>query len=366
MKIGVVTWFKYNNYGTKLQALALQIFLKKKGFSPELLNFELPDSANKKNEFSFYNLFGRILKKIIRLTNYKNINQKENNMSNIISNNCDISRFIHNENDYINLCNSYDYLIFGSDQIWNPNWFHSFYYADYDSIKTKRIAYAPSIGVKSIPDILQPKYKKALSRFISIGMREKNGCNLISNLINKRVDEVLDPVFLLSKDEWRKYESNSLNINHPYILCYMLTDNKKYWKAIKKYSKKIKKELVIIPVGGYSYISSKNVVDNCGIGDFIKLFDNCDEVITDSFHGTVFSLIFNKNFSVLERHNPSLSSSENDRIINILRLMGLEKRKVSYNSSYIPILGKIDYKKVNSIIEKNVKLSKNYLDKALR
>lgn len=366
-KIGVITWFRYNNYGTKLQALALQVYLRKNGFEPELIDFELEDSIKaKKNGINLYSFFCRILRKMAKLINYKHINEKENNMPNIIKNNCNISNYINNKDEYISTCNKYDYLIFGSDQIWNPNWFHPYYYANFDSIKVKRIAYAPSIGVKLLPDNLLNNYKEALLRFDNIAMREKNSCKLIEKLTSKKVCEVLDPVFLLSRAEWSKYESDNKFADEKFILCYILTDNKNHWKAIKKYAKESGKKMVVIPVGGYSYFSCKDVIDNCSANDFLRLFDECDEVITDSFHGTVFSIIYNKKVTVFERHDPKSSYSENERIINILNIVGLSDILIPFNSKTIKKTCEFDYKNINKVIQKRIIESKNYIDSSLK
>ena len=136
MKIGIITWFGGGNYGTNLQAIALQGYLRKLGYSVQLLNFEI--EAPKKEKLSFLQKIKRQPQKYAikyALKKYKTqIETRYQKMKAEIQRNCVFTEKITSEQNYIDVCNKCDILICGSDQIWNPNWYHRFYYADYDQI----------------------------------------------------------------------------------------------------------------------------------------------------------------------------------------------------------------------------------------
>lgn len=365
MKIGVITWFKYENYGTVLQALAFQKYLKNKEVDVELINFELNNNEVKSKNIKI-DILKRIVSKIICKYNkykYKSLfENKSKKFKDIINKNCRVSKVINNKNEYIKKCNEYDIIFFGSDQIWNPNWYHPFYYANYNEIKTKLVSYAPSFGVSELTDNIE-NIKRAISRFSYISVREEEGKQIIKKLNGKEVPIVCDPTLLLSCEEWTKMEEKTVNNYNDYILCYMLSDNSNHWKAIKKLAKKEKKKLVIIPIGGVSYIQSKYIVRDCSIGNFLYLIKNADYIVTDSFHGTVFSILYNKNFFTFERHNPKNKMSQNSRIHNLLNIAGAEACLIKYNCREIKEIhlnGEF-YNNLGGLIKE----SKNYINSIL-
>jgi hypothetical protein len=207
----------------------------------------------------------------------------------------------------------------------------------------------------------------SLPRFnFKLGKREESGKKIIKKILNKEVDMVMDPTFLLDSVDWEFYEQPIDYIKEKYILCYLLTDNRKHWKAIIQFAKHENKELIIIPVGGYSYVKSRNVIKNCSVGNFLYLIKNADVVITDSFHATVFSTIYRKNFLVFERHNPNTIESQNSRIYNLLNCLGAEQCLLSYNTKKINKMFNINYSKIESKLNKEIKKSKDYLKNVLK
>ena len=340
MKIGIITWFKYENYGTKLQAIALQQYLRKLNYNVDLINFELNDQANmpiiKKNFLQkIFTFLGRIIYKYERIIYKKQFEKKSTDLETIINKNCNMTKKINNEQEYIDICNDYDCLIFGSDQIWNPNWYHNFYYGNFKDIHTKLIAYAPSFGVNTIPEEKKESITNALKRFSKLAMREQRGCEIVDELLSIKTDIVVDPTLLLTEDEWTKYEDRSCLTKDKYVLCYFLSDNRHHWKAVRQFAKKKKLKLVVIPHDPFSYIASKNVVRSCNVGNFLALIHNAEYVVTDSFHGTVFSIIYKKQFTIFERHHPNNIISQNSRIYNILNIIGKKDILLKYNTKEI-------------------------------
>lgn len=366
MKIGVITWFKYENYGTVLQAVAMQKYLKSQGYDVELVDFEADDSYKRKKSF-FYEKFGRLIFKIENKLYKEEFIKRSNDFKKIIKENCKISKKVNNKDEYIEICNKYDVLLFGSDQIWNPLWYNPFYYANFEEINTKLVAYAPSFGVNYIADDKKSNISKALKRFDFFGMREQRGCEIVKELIGKDVNTVVDPTFLLDKNEWKDIEEDIPEVKEKYILCYFLGDNKNHWKAVKKFANKKKMKLIVIPniTNGYSYIQSKNTLKSVNVGNYISLIKNAEYIVTDSFHGAVFSIIYQKNFSLFERHNPKAGASQNSRLYNLLDMANINFVLVNFGDNNI-IENKINYDEVNKRISLKINESKNYLKNSLK
>lgn len=363
MKIGVITWFREENYGTILQAFALQKYLKKIGVNPELINFEIPEKSKRKIKVSsLYDFWGKIANRLDHIIHRRDYKNKSIYFKKFIDDNCILSKKVDNEKEYINLCNEYNTIICGSDQIWNPNWYHPFYYCNYNEITSNIISYAPSFGVNKIPSEYEAKYKEALNKMSKISVREQNGKEIVFNLIEKNPNVVVDPTFLLSAKEWDKFCDSSLTPSFDYILCYMLSDNINHWKAIKRFAKSKKMKLIVIPHNGFSCIESKYIMRYAGPSNFIDLIKHSKYMVTDSFHGTVFSIIFKKQFILFERHNPKSKTSQNSRLYSILSLSNLEDRMVHFNSKFIPNMKDITYSNINNDnINKMILNSKDFL-----
>lgn len=366
MKIGVITWFKYENYGTVLQAVALQKYLRSIGADTELVNYKLDDRKVRKHEpINFYAFTGKILHRIAKAFYKEEDYNKSFKFQEFLKRNCRFSRLVDNSKNYIKLCNSYDYLFFGSDQIWNPEWYSSYYFGNFQEIMVERVAYAPSFGVMSIPDELKETYAEALERFAALSVREKSGIDIIKALIGKNAELVVDPTLLLAEKEWEEMERRDFALGEDYILCYMLTDNKNHWKAIRAFVRQKKMKLVIIPSGGHSYFERSEIKKDCGPEDFLALIHGAKYVITDSFHGSIFSLIYKKQFFVFERHSPKSFSSQNSRIYSLLKLLDLEPLLQNYNSDSIRFHDSINYALVWKKLDRFIGDSKRYIKKSL-
>ena len=362
MKIGIITWFKYENYGTALQAIALQKYLRTRGFDVELINYTIEE---KRRRNIFEKFFSRLILKINKIIYKKSFIKKSEDFKKIIYDNCNVTQEVKTKEEYIKICNTYDVIIFGSDQIWNPDVYHAFYFANFSEIKCKRVAYAPSFGMNHIPETKKQEIKEALERFSNISVRENEGCQIVKDLISKDVSTVVDPTLLLTKNEWGKLEEPLDICNEDYILCYFLSDNIYHWKAAKKFAKQKKLKLVLIPHDGLSYVKSKYTIRNCNVGNFLSLIKNAKYVITDSFHGSIFSIIYEKQFILFERHNPMDKLSQNSRLYNLLNILGLEKVLLKYGTNSIKEDENIDYFDVKEKLEFLIEDSKEYLKKSI-
>lgn len=386
MKVGVVTWFSYENYGTKLQAIALQEYLKKIGAEPILLNFTPPEEVqNKKKKtwtkkceeltsikdllIKIHNKCYRYAENIGRSKYKREIDERKNKFKEIISSMCVLSEEIDTVEKYINICNQMDCLIFGSDQIWNPNWFHPFYYADFNAIRTKKIAYAASIGVSEISEERKNSYRKSLASFHSIGIREKTGQQIIREVCTQNVEQVVDPTLLHTRDEWDtllRIKQEEADSSEDYICVYFLGENLKHWKTVYSIAKRENLKVKIIPNVGSSYLRKGQVLANASVQDFVKTIRNAKYIFTDSFHATVFSVLYNCNFYTFERFSSGNELSQNSRIFDFLSSLNLEKRILGYNTFEIREVSKIDYEVINEKLHELIQKSKDFLNKSMR
>lgn len=376
MKIGIITWFKYNNYGTKLQAIALQKYLRKCGHEVMILNFSLDDSKNiyrKKSNDSIY-------QKVIKRTNYyvmelllfmakkkydNQLRARDDKFDSLIKDCCILTKPITDDNEFIQVCNEFDVIICGSDQIWNPNWYNRYYYADFPGIFARRISYAPSMSVNSIDNNIKGELIRSLSGFSVITVREEKGAQIIGDLLNKEIEVVADPTMLLKANEWDEFLQVSKKVSKGYVLCYFLTDNKMHWKAAERFAKNNELNMKIIPQHGYSFFQKGDVCASAGVEEFVELIRNASVVLTDSFHATVFSLIYNVKFRTFERFKENSTTSQNSRIYNLLESLDINNYIVRYGNNIIDDKIKIDYKKVNAKMENIIDNSKKILLTAL-
>lgn len=344
MRLGIVTWFEYENYGTKLQAYALQSYLRNMGHDAELVNFIIEDKSSS-SLHPKVSLRRRIsnhvsyeLKKTAERRFASFLMEKSQKMNSFIAENCHLSRPIHSNKEYIEICNQYDALLFGSDQIWNPNWIHPYYYADFEEITTPRIAYAPSLGIANVPDTVSSDMRKKLNRFQSLSVREAQGGDEIYKLTGRQPQLVVDPTLLLDSNDWLNLAERS-DASLPksrYVLCYFLSDNSNHWAAVKHYAKENGVELLIIPQTGFAYWQKNAMIEKtAGVEDFVTLIKNAECVFTDSFHACVFSLLFQKKFAVFERFAKTDPSAQNTRIYNLLNLAGENARLLPYGAKSI-------------------------------
>ncbi len=368
-KIGIITWFTGPNYGTNLQAIALQYYLRKQGYEVNIINYEVPYLRQTK---TIKNLIRKVIYQpknwIVKyaLNKYRNeIEERDNKLTMAIQKNCVLTSKVRNLNELINTCNSYDLLICGSDQIWNPNWYNRFYFADYDEITTRRIAYAPSMGVNAISDTVIPDIKRSISKFDYVSVRENKAADLLEACTGRRPTVVVDPTFLLSKEEWECIFELEKTEDQDYILAFFLNDEYNHLKATRKFAKRNSCRLILIPYKGMTYLQSADICADAGLEDMLRLIKNAKYVVTDSFHITVFSIIFNKQFFTFQRFKDDEFTSQNVRVINLLELTGLEGRLIPFRSKNIVDIDNIIYSECMIKLDNEIKNSKKYLKTAV-
>ncbi len=359
MKIGILTFQKAINYGAVLQLYALQKIVRKLGVDTEVINYISPKLKNDYKIIRRNDGLKNLLASIFcakafyeRKRRFKVFEKKYFNLTDELYSKGDLSR----------ICNEYDYLITGSDQVWNYTITNtdSTYMLDFVEDSNKKISYAASFGVAQIPDKLKVWYKNLLQDFKAISVREKQGQAIIKSLCNKEVSVVLDPTFLLTKKDWTKLNISDTK-NKKYILVYCLRRSNLLNEFAEKLKAKTGFEIIVLNPR-IRNIYDKSSAYSSGPKEFIGLFMNAEYVLTNSFHGTAFSINFNKKFLVDLDINSAIST--NSRLLNILSLLGLEDRIID-NIDIEKMYQDIDYSKVNTILDEERRKSINYLKMSL-
>lgn len=386
-KIGIFTPVGVYNYGTKLQALAMQEIIRKKGFDTEIVLLNEKKGIIGKFKYligkTVYLIFhdlhaNRRYNKYIReyypdLQSKDLIKSLKQRLASLEKSDKDytIIRFI-DKSDLKRHTSLYKAVVCGSDQIWHPitnrNDFWTLQLVD-DTVP--RISYAPSLGIDSIPKDAIPFFRNFLKTFSHISVRELSGAHLIQGLTEKKVHVVLDPTLLAGRTVWDKLLENNMEItNASYCLCYMLGTNAHHREVVKEVAKKL--NLVIY---NFSHFKKFNEADehlgctqlfDITPSQFVSLISKAKFVITDSFHCTAFSAMYHIPFITLLRYGKSDYNSTNSRVYSLLSQFNLENRILSENADLDEILNsKIDFDNFEMILAQKRIESNSYLDNAL-
>lgn len=371
IRIGILTFQDSANYGALLQAYALQKFLETLEYRVEIINYQSP-----KRKYCRQTFFKRIRSILWKNTFYKIIKDKERQKKTDYFRNTylNLSKQLYLDKKALYLCNDlYDAFIVGSDQVWNSHNTNgdSSYYLDFVLNSKKKIAYAPSFGRTQISDSEKIELGKNLKDFTAISTREKSGAKILETILQQDISIMIDPVFLLSRSQWNRL-INFYTCKAPYILCYFMPGNKIIERKIESIAEQLRETTgyEIINVGKKDYARIFYRTSDCfgnGPLEFISLIKNAKFVITNSFHGTAFSIIYHKIFWVPVFKEMDGGGVFNTRILEMLDYFSLSDRAIDVNErnvDYTSIISKgeeIDNKIVKSRIE-----AINYLEKSLR
>lgn len=351
MKASIITMTSTYNYGATLQAYALQEFLIKQGHECNLIDHM--SRAEKHRRIKLSDLSRANLK----MLPYKRKLERG------------YTRFECFYVEHMNMTSRYatvdelkasppdsDVFISGSDQVWNPKDPKlDRFLLDFVPDDRLKISYAASMGNPNLPEDKKGKYVEALKRFDAISVREREAYNMIQPLTEKPVSINCDPAFLLNADEWRALEKPVKGLKPgEYVLCYMLHLPVWFNEWIKEVKKQTGKKIVFVGLNGHRTVFRDKYVRDAGPGEFLWLIDNADTVVSSSFHGNVFSLIFGKKLiSTPDKNRP-------DRIHNLLRMFDENSReKYDPTPEYCPEA--VDCKKIEEIAQAERERSKNYL-----
>lgn len=344
----IITLFDNVNYGNKLQNYAMQKILEDKGFICETgIYKEKPVFLSKK---------GVLLSKLPPITQKIKEKKKKHEKFEKIQEFSkkwiktdkteysfyDMSKFDHEK---------YDYIFVGSDQVWH-NWTDTKEELDYFFLKfvpqNKRVCISPSFGFDEFPDEYIMKYKEGLMGFSMLSCREKSGCDLIKSLTGKNATLLIDPTLMLDKNSWDLLiEHPNIDIPEKYAVFYFLSSVPNFEKAIIREECEKKGYMIIdlMDINGRYYCSSP--------GEFLYYIKNADYIYTDSYHGSIFSIIYKKNFNIYTRKDNG-GTKMNSRIYTLFDSLKIDKNVNERN-----------FGTINEKIIENQKIFNDFLDKAI-
>lgn len=318
-RVGVITFHDYDNYGAILQSYALQRKLKEMGTYPEIIDYRCDYISNpfrlvnlkKKGLFNYiYGAIGHIC--YIPRRRQCNLFRKHMRYSQPVS-----------KGNMGAVAGKYDIYIAGSDQIWDYKLtnFDTTYFLDFVKKGKKKCSYAASIGEHEPPEQYRKKYSSLLKDFDQILVREDYGADIVESLTGSRPGITCDPTLLLTADEWTSLLKEP-RCKNKYILVYQLGINKELVDFVRRLKKKTGLRVVYIP---FPLVGLMNCSCKIAIGpaQWMGLFKNAEYVISDSFHGVVYSLLFNRNFfAMVNGHHM------NRRVQQLLKMVGLSHRTI--------------------------------------
>lgn len=334
MKIGIITMHKVINFGSLLQAYALQEKIKQLGYENEIIDYDFPP---KKNLSLVQRIIFWIYSFLVNVFSLGAIWRKKNRFKRFYNLNIRTTEKLYT-NQSIH-CNPpvYDIYMSGSDQVWNPNFIKAdtSFLLSFAPLEKKHVSYASSFAVNELDENFCNLYAEYLGKYQNICVRERSGVDIVKSLTGKDAQLVCDPTILLTRDDWDKLANkSSLSIDEKYILVYVLNYMFNPYPKIEELIKAVQKELgnlkIIYLEGRKKDVFSRNskVIKDAGPNEFLYLFKHASFVITTSFHGAAFSLIYGKPlYGVVKDVN-----SIDGRITSLLNRVGLNQAITCYNS----------------------------------
>ena len=399
MKTATVTWITYNNYGTELQAFALQHYIEELGveniilsdsniveelYNKMALSYSNSDtdiqnvnnitSYNSKESVIFRGInYAHKVKKSIKKRRKKKLAMQEkffqhdtDKLFEEFKRNKLKIQYNIQKNHLESLNNSFDAFICGSDQIWSllKQNFDPYFFLNF--VKKKKIAYAASVGANTIDETFINTLEKLLGDFNYLSVREKETSLQLTEMLSRRVNWVVDPTLLYDKAFWvEQIKEIKLKNKKEYLVCYFLENKDWYFEYALDLAEYMNLKLIIIP-SRKEYLHKKFVYNRpVGPLEFVKFIEQASFVLTDSYHGALFSINFNKQFVYLKRFSDSDYNCQNVRIYSILNYLKLSQLIIEdkkFEKSDIKI---VDYNLVNPLIDRFREKSKRYIYRSL-
>ena len=358
-RIGIITYHRAYSYGARLQAYATATYLNSIGHSAEIIDY-----ANI-GEGARPGISTRSLKTFIKSTisyilSIPNEDKRRERFQYFLETYMPLSAQRYMDTDSLkSIEERYDYIITGSDQVWCPviNLGDLNFLLDFVKDNRKKLAYAGSFGVSELNKKDFSDYRECLSTFHHVTVREKEAQDLVNDMLGYRPEIVLDPTFLLPASHWRDLAINPIKKKQKYILCFkILSVNPLYYKLIDQLHQKTGYKIIHID-SSYRYKPVKGkLYATAGPLEFIGLIKDAEMVVTNSFHGTVFSILFNKPFYTILNDN-----GRNSRLTTLAERFQLTDRLITASDDLKDLNLSIDYSQRNNLVEDAAEASRQVL-----
>ena len=373
MNLGLITYHSAYNFGSAMQAYATQNTLAYLDHQVDLINYRMEE------QYRFYRSLYRTsygvktwIKDLFLIPCHNGRLQRIDRFEKFFVDYFTLTSEVKDPEVVAEQCQQYDAIISGSDQIWNKHscelehndWRYMEPYL-LKGFNGRKISYASSVG--NMTDEELQRILPELRSFDALSFRESSSAEKMTELLSRPVETVLDPTFLLTKDDWISNLKLRKNDNERYILVYSLGGPKQLLKLLPVISKLAKKrdcKAKIVTPFAYLPYPGKHIEYHLEYGpiEFLNALYNAEAVVTDSYHGTVLSVNFGKDF-----YSVCKSGGSEFRKTDILDRLGLHERIV-YDVSTIPelCLSPIDYAAVYDKLDELRQHSLNYLKTALK
>lgn len=350
MKVGIITFHRAMNYGAILQAYALQHAIEKLGHDSEIIDYRsqsIEESASPLRGFKKHSGFVTSTKQLVFRA------RKNFGFYQFFNKYIHLSEKVKTNEELAALSDKYDSIFTGSDQVWNLGCSgnDSTYFLEFLEDSSKKNSYAASFGQDTLYDNGTVDFNKVLSDYNAISVRERSGVSIVKDVANRDAEVVLDPTLLLTESEWKGVIAKR-PIREKYIFVYFLRPPKELLKYVDLLAEKT----------GYKVVNAKTSLDffkKNSPADFLAWIYYSEYFVTNSFHGTVFSLIFKKKFAV-ELEN---KFETNVRSKELLEMVNIE-RNISLNDVSL-IDNEVDYSAVDNIISEKREKSIEFIKRAL-
>lgn len=368
MKVALLSFHNAANYGASLQAYALERYLLDNGIDCEYINY-VNETRKHMYSISFLILDSLRKKRFSAAVKYAIgspfLNLRKTRFSRFYKKYLKQTKKVYRTSQEASELNGlYDYFIVGSDQVWalENNGGDTAFLLDFVADDRKKISYSSSFGLAQIEDDYKEKYAKCLGSFHSLAVRETVGQRIIKELTGRTAELVVDPVFLLSKEQWEEIMPARKN-SERFVFSYTNTDRQIADFLSTNYPFKGKKHYILSSHTRPVDFVNRNVkVKYCmPPQEFLRVINDAELVVTASFHCLALSILFNKPFVVFLMGD----KGKDERLINLLTQLGLTKRVWTPGMNISDIEAPIDYEQVNKKLERMRELSMDYLRKAL-
>ena len=385
--VGLVTCYFHPNYGSMLQAYATQKIMEEWNVPCENICIDGLKGEIEQSKVQFYlrqvnnpqvlsGTIVRIVKKkvyqkALKKTLGRNLKIRNACFQNFVKKNFIVSRRYDSKQQLTEASKQYSAVVVGSDQLWLPSNIEADYYTlNWVPDDVPKIAFSTSFGTSFLPKKQQGMAKQFLNRFQAISVREETGKKMIQEYAGLDVPVVCDPTLLFNGEDWMCIQKKAPIVKDKYILCYFLGNNKEdrqFAQRLREYTGY--KIVALLHLDEYIKADNEYADEtpyDIGPGELLNLIRNAEYIVTDSFHGSVFSIIYKKRFFTSRRVRKEGILCTNNRLDSLFDKLGVEGRLIDGSENVEECLKRtVDYDKVHSNLNALVTESKKYLRNAL-
>ena len=347
-RVGVMTFLHNDNYGSILQAWALQQTLMDMGYEAVHIDYA-PSQKEKIRNLLTSGYSPRLFLEGMRKKSATG--KMHGGFDEFRSKNIRTTAPCRDRAALAAAAKAMDVLVCGSDQIWSPVWLNPAYFLDFSD--KPKVSYAPSLGVKEMPKAgKQRKIARLVKGFSALSVREQEGAALLKRMAGVEAAVMPDPVMLVGRSAWESLMETE-HAGERYILCYFIGDDPAYWETVRAEAEKENCAVRVIPRTEGARSAGYPLEENVPPQRWLSLIGHAAHVVTDSFHGATFSAILNRPCTIVRRYREDDPESKNSRIDQLLRSLNVTDLEAP------------DWQAVNCTLEQNAQKAKAWLKDAV-